>query len=422
MAAPPRPGSPERMWDGFRWVEVEMLPEVPKRSFVTARPLTDAEMEAHEAKGRLVNLQREMAKHTARRARVDLEVRKHAEAQTVRDEKDELLGREDIRWLENMRAADEDDVNEAALKLHENLMNEATGTQSSRSRIWVRAFRELDDGGLGRVSFHQFSGMLKRKLHLRGRTRAMRTERDAALAALWRAIDDDGQGNLKGYLTQGEFITFLKRGVAARRQLLEEEAEEAKMGAWMGGAAPPPLPAPSLGWRERLAAQRKRDAASVREQRREQHAADALMANVDEFRRQMAELSPASEGEQRELSAALNRRLGADGWYGLFKGMDRSGDGRASWSEFTLMLRERVPTTDDDVLRRIWRALDKENTGSLSLSAFSAFMKLGAVCNKPPPSTYQQMGAMRQRVSAELEDNRVQADKVSRARHTEEKV
>ena len=129
------------------------------------------------------------------------------------------------------------------------------------------------------------------------------------------------------------------------------------------------------------------------------------MANLGRWQEEMFNVRPATQQQVRDLSVAINQRLGAEGWYALYKQMDSSGDGKISWLEFaTVVNRERlVVAADDDMqLRKAWKALDPMCTGFLSLNEFAQFMKLGTQRAMPPP-TLQQLAARRTRVTADHE-------------------
>jgi len=143
-----------------------------------------------------------------------------------------------------------------------------------------------------------------------------------------------------------------------------------------------------------------------------------LMAQQAEWRASMQHVTRASEAELRVFSTVLNERLGLDdGWYTLYKEMDRSGDGKVSWHEFISVVRERLPSADEAFeLRALWRALDTALTGFVHQATFRAFMLAGALAHKPAPTT-QQLQARRSRVAALEADREAHAKCLRRKEH-----
>lgn len=382
-------GEPTMVWDGFRWVEVEAVQQsnVP-------RLLQSKQSETTEAQQRLVKVQREIALQRAQRARTEFKELKQEQAQEVRRTMDELVGKDAIRELVKIKPAVEEEVQEWAWHLTLALLKEYNWDLAQKGRAWIRLWRETDKDGIGRITFSSFVSMMRQKLPLARKSRRGREEVSDKLRALWRAIDrtTDGAGDLKGYVVLSEFIAFLKCGAPGE---FDEEvtAEEARIGAW----------------RERVAAQRKADARELREQRRRLREADELTGDLDHWRQEMADVLPASQAQLRDISVKLNERLGnEEGWYSLYKRMDRSGDGKVSWSEFSKEVRDRLPAEENSTLRRIWRALDPSLAGFLSLSEFRAWMNLGPQLRRQPPSL-QQLTIRRARIDAEREESEARA-------------
>ena len=376
---------PTTVWDGFRWVEVEaeVLPPI-KNSFATRR-LTEEEQMMQDAQQRLVKLKRDVAAQKAERARIQYVESKQRDAQEVRRAMDEAVGKDAIRDVYKVKAAEEDVVQEMAAALNKQLLEDFQLEPSQRSRGWIRLWRETDVHGVGRVTYEAFIRMLRSRLHsiLRRKTRTKKDEVTQMLKALWRTLDDDGYGELKGYLELSQFLAFCKLGVPQG-----EEEEEGK----------------PQGWKERMQLRRKADAEALRLERKQRQEADELMTGLELWQNEMQGVVPASSGQVRELAASLNARMQDEGWYQLYKRVDRSGDGRISWMELTTVLgREQLlPNDDDSQLRRVWKALDPGCTGFLSLNEFGSFMKLGAQRPLPPP-TLQQLRAQRSRVTADHE-------------------
>ena len=392
---PPRPASPERYWDGFQWREVEVVPtsndQTPRYLQTVKRGrIAEAEAETQELQRRLVHLQRQVATQRAQRARSEIQERRHEDAQAVRRHTDNLLGRDAIQAIMKVRAADEDDVREMSEMLNETVRKEYNLDFAQRSRAWIKLWREIDVDGLGRVACDAFTAMLSSKLRPYYKSRTARAELQRCLPAIWRSIDNDENGEAKGYLLFTDFLRFMKLGVPQRSMASGEGDEEVEAAA------------ERVGWRQRMAERRRDEARALREERRARVEEDEMMADLSVWQLDMRGVKPASNVELRELSSTLNDRLGENGWYSLYKRMDRSGDGRISWREFASMVRERLRAISHADLRRAWRALDPNCSGFLSLPAFCAFMRLGSQQKLPPP-TLHQLEAHRSRVGADVE-------------------
>jgi Ca2+-binding EF-hand superfamily protein len=306
------------------------------------RKTTELEQETDAARQRVVQLQREMLLQRSERARAEFYQRKQDEAEEQRQRKNDMLG---VSRVAKVKLMEEDEVCAISSRLHEQLMAEhqtstQMGTLERRSferQVWLGLWREMDVDGFGRIDFDQLSAMLRRKLRLRGRTQAQKDKISMKLQSLWRALDDDGEGNARGVLSKEQLVAFMKLS----RKLSQTDVH--------GESGDGPSTEGRHGWRERLAAQRQREAASLRKQRREGQTRHGAQTDLESWREKMSDVVPASATQQKELSAALNSSLGDLSWYSLFKLMDRDGDGRISFEAWAAMLHERCATLDGQV-------------------------------------------------------------------------
>ena len=424
---------PTAMWNGFLWVEVEPKKEKLPR---LAKPdpskgggkLSEVEWRTHEAKQRLVKLNKEMAAARASRARTEVAESNHRAAQEVRRQLDDLKGKDAERMasFEKVKPLDADEVLQLSEELNAALAHEgassseAASSTQQPSRAWVTLWRgELDADGVGRASYDAFTEMLRSRLpHLRGvsalsgkSSQRSRLEAAATLRGLWVALDHDGTarvdddgkhiagtGGRKGYLERHEFVGFMKLGQAAVGPAALGPAASEEDGCARNGP-------PAAGWRERVVEQKKAEAEAMRTARRQRIAADMMSADLESWKREMARVRAATPGALRELSTLLHHRRGhqAGSWYASFKAIDRSGDGKVSWGEFSSAAREWLgPDYEAAAVRSAWRALDVACEGFLSVGDFGAFMRLGAPRVSPPP-TLQMLRAQSCRVRSDME-------------------
>merc|ERR1719469_750923 len=104
---------------------------------------------------------------------------------------------------------------------------------------------------------------------------------------------------------------------------------------------------------------------------------------------------PRASGEAvREVAVLLHvrmRQIGSesaggerkehDSWFKLFKHMDDDGSGKVAYLEFEGLVREELLLTTKELpepaLKAVWAALDDDNSGSISVGEFGAFMRKG---------------------------------------------
>ena len=120
--------------------------------------------------------------------------------------------------------------------------------------------------------------------------------------------------------------------------------------------------------------------------KREQGAALRALLDQKELRDKLVGVRPADEDALRRFSEACNMRLcelhepSKRMWIRLFRRVDRDGSGLIDYAEFVSLVRAELTLGDDfddlDV-KRMWVALDTDDSGRLSQEEFSKFMRLG---------------------------------------------
>ena len=216
-------------------------------------------------------------------------------------------------------------------------------------RSWYKLFKFMDSDGSGRVTYEEVREMV------RSEAGGLRLGEDklpeARLQSLWRALDDDASG----YITVKEFGTFMKKGEAA---------------------------ASGPGWKEKRTALNRAEA-------------EELTQKLNQERSAMAGVQPASKEELRELAVSFNQQmivlLGSASWYRLFTSMDGDGSGRVSYVEFRGMVRSELSglalqpaQLPEPRLRSLWRALDDDGSGFITVKEFGIFMKKGEAATSGP--------------------------------------
>ena len=124
-------------------------------------------------------------------------------AKAVRVQMDELVGRDITRMLAQVQASSVEEVQAMAERLNAKLEM----FPDPQARSWYKMFKHIDEDASGRISYHEFMLMVRRKLRL-----GVATVSDDALQAVWKAMDEDGSG----FVSIGEFGAFMRKGRKGR--------------------------------------------------------------------------------------------------------------------------------------------------------------------------------------------------------------
>eukprot|EP00964_Phaeocystis_antarctica_P091859 scaffold58971_cov45-Phaeocystis_antarctica.AAC.2 len=89
----------------------------------------------------------------------------------------------------------------------------------------------MDDDGSGRITYYELVDMVRNELRIHSDEL-----QDSSLKSVWAALDDDGSG----FITAGEFGSFMRKGEVALRMLR-----------------------PQTTWKQKLAVVRRQEAAAV---------------------------------------------------------------------------------------------------------------------------------------------------------------
>ena len=300
--------------------------------------------------------------------------------------------------------------------------------ESSLRPLWIQFFKAMDEENTGRVNLRQFkSGVLAKLrgvIHASPNRRRRRTEMVNDLRSIWCALDRDvDEECLRGWITVVEFTGFMRRGVPPSDERPPAERAREMRAARQRTQAP-------VGREQLVRKPAHATAGAVSD--------DAAAGGDDEWRRPMERVAAATETQLTKLATRLTMRLetkGHKGWYDCFKYYDTDCAGRLGWSAFCLLVRELLGTTDLqlsaagggsqrvttvdlreqvrrgaanggatsspqpgatsssprsghahqahelDQMRSVWRALDRDLSGHITVGDFSGLMKLGA----PPP-------------------------------------
>jgi Ca2+-binding EF-hand superfamily protein len=204
----------------------------------------------------------------------------------------------------------------------------------------------MDDDGSGKISYIELAGMVREELAL-----GLEELPEATIKKVWLALDKDGSG----WMTAGEFGAFMRKGqhaINSNRPTWRQKAEAAKRAE-----------------------------------------ADALRARMDsinhqDIKREMKREKSATPEEVRALSQRLSTKLTElipdrreRSWFKLFKHMDDDSSGLIGYDELAGMVREELLLTPVELpekdLKRVWLALDKDDSGHINAGEFGAFMRLG---------------------------------------------
>jgi Ca2+-binding EF-hand superfamily protein len=318
-----------------------LLPS-PTRS--GAEEYKDALAAEQVAKRRLARIQKELMRAASTSALHEEKERKRLEGMALRRDMDERVGRDLSQALQSVSAAREEEVKALAVLFRTKM--EAVLPDPS----WFKLFRWMDEDRNGTIQYLELRSMVRRVLSV------PRTElSEAKLKSLWKALDEDASG----YLSAGEFGRFFKKGY--------EKGEGSALTAV----------------RSRMQAVSEKRAAESAAQKAEQERRVGLS-----LAKQLAGIEKATKEEVVALAEQLTTKLTAlfpgshRGWIKLFKSMDDDGNGRITFEEMQIMVRQKLQLDKSELpegkLRAVWKAIDADASGFLSVGEFGRFMKKGA--------------------------------------------
>ena len=266
---------------------------------------------------------------------------------------------------------DEDEVKSLSAKFTATL--ERLSPNGSKS--WISLFKQMDDDQSGLITYDELIDLVRVELQ---QTKADLP--DVTVKRLWCALDKDDSNTV----AQDEFGAFMNLsrtrttvGAAERRAAELKKANTAKV----------------LLQQEKEKANRAKGEKSTVEIREE-------LAAIG--------VGPATEEEQKEMSALFNRRLeyiipGAGrtrSWVTLFRAVDNDDSGNITYDELEIVVRKnlKLPKTatkaaedhlSDTRLKALWLSLDADAGGQLSSAEFGRFMMSSIRAAKPssPRST-----------------------------------
>ena len=91
----------------------------------------------------------------------------------------------------------------ALLTIRMRQMGSESAGGERRHDSWFKLFRHMDDDGSGKVAYVEFEGLVRHELQLTPKELP-----EAALKAVWLALDRDGSG----HISVGEFGAFMRKG------------------------------------------------------------------------------------------------------------------------------------------------------------------------------------------------------------------
>jgi len=127
-----------------------------------------------------------------------------AKGASVRQQLDELTGRDLNAKFADVTPMDKAEMATVAVLFHEQLMN-----QPVHLRDWWKMFLATDTDGSGRIQFDELEAMVRLQLHIKN---AKLT--DLKLQALWLAMDQDRSG----FLDANDFGDFMRLGAPEREE------------------------------------------------------------------------------------------------------------------------------------------------------------------------------------------------------------
>ena len=161
--------------------------------------LRDAREQETEARRRLYRLKRELTLAKSESALRAVHERKRAS--TPSPEADRLKP----PVLVDVPRASAEAVREVAalLTVRMRQMGSESAGGERRHDSWFKLFKHMDDDGSGKVAYVEFEGLVRHELQLTPKELP-----EAALKAVWVALDSDGSG----HISVGEFGAFMRKG------------------------------------------------------------------------------------------------------------------------------------------------------------------------------------------------------------------
>ena len=304
----------------------------------------------HAAKKQMARIQRELLRVKSTSAILAQQEAKRAAHAASKVEIDRLIGRDVAAKLAAVAPASDEEVQALAERFHRALRQIFPGP--AEARAWYKLFSYMDEDRSGRITYDELQKMVRSRLEL-GNDVMPATK----LRRLWRALDEDSSG----FLDAGEFGRFMKRG------LDHQEGRGAVAVA-----------------RQKLIA-KNMEAAAAQKTEKERRWGHVLTA-------QLADVAPASEAEVAVLAEQLLEKTSQlfpfteRAWFKLFRVVDADHSGRISFDEYTHMIRAHLglkkTELSDERLGALWKSIDVDNSGLLSVAEFGCMMKKGEKTNK----------------------------------------
>ena len=261
----------------------------------------------------------------------------------VRAETDQLIGRDVTVRVRDVPKLNDEEVHDLSRLFNKQLNSE--NTNDKRVRNFFKIFKELDLDGSKRISFSELENLVRGRL----RVSEKRVPLDQLLG-LWKVIDEDASG----FIDAGELSRFLRIG--APKTLTAVEAARLRMQAN----------------KESMVARVRADTEKLQEKEAATKAAEGPKATSEEVSR-FGGLC------MQHLATLRSRGQETITWFGLFKRMDTDDSGQVKFEEFETMVREGlcldVKELPLEMLWALWRVIDGDNNGFISVGEFGRFMR-----------------------------------------------
>lgn len=368
--------------------KVSILPKVKSAPKLTAPPSFKGAEQYKEAlaaelaaKRRLTRIQKQLVRAASMSALQEQKEKNRLEGLAVRQTMDKLIGRDVAARLANATPASDVEVKALASIFREKMIKLFAGASPS----WMKLFTFVDEDRSGRISLGELKKMVRSHLML-----SKEDLSEDRLRSLWRALDEDNSG----FISAGEFGRFMKKG---------EEKNEGSTSALLA--------------RQKVAAQNLKSSAEMKSQLEQMSGQDV--------NKMLVTVTKASEDEVVAMAEQLTTKMaslfaGSDrAWIKLFKFMDDDNNGRISYDELKTMVRKMLLLSKADLpearLLAVWKAIDADANGFLSVGEFGRLMRKGETL-KAQQATSQETEdetARRRRVALEERAARQLAAKVA---------
>ena len=328
-----------------RLLKAKSMPKLP--SISGKKEFEDATAAEQAARKRLARIQKDLLRAASTSALKEQTEQRRMNNKMQRHQMDVWAGRALNARLKMNDVTPMNDTEVAAIAILFHKQMDAIFPDPAE-RVWYKLYSYMDDDKNGHISFKELKQMVRSQLRL-----AKAELPHSKLESLWVALDEDRSG----MISAGEFGRFMKKGApklpqegprAARKMVLERKATERAL----------------------------------------IKAEQAVLVGRDVADRMLL-VDAATEDEVVEMAFKITERIGSKvlpptdrNWIKFFNLIDDDHSGRISYQEFEYgmwrVLKFTKSELPEKLLRSVWKAVDDDASGYISVGEFGRWMKKSA--------------------------------------------